>query len=168
MMELIVTMTLLALITTALVPMYSSALPAIQIRNARSDFVSFLNLVQQMAIRESREYRLYYNEDDGTYWAMYRVVLDKTDPEWDPDEAKLEPAQGRLGEKRRLPVYLRIGSANGRKDKQRDGEFIACYPQGTCDQVKITFEDERTRANAFRIETMGPLGRIEVKKWDDR
>ena len=167
MLELIVTMTLLAVLTAAVVPLYASALPSIQIRNAQNEFITFLYLVQEMAVRESREYRLYFNEDDGTYWAMYKVYLSPKDPDWDPDEAQLEPAHGRLAEKRQLPRYLRISEAAAHRDKSQDGEYIACYPQGTCDQVKVTFQDERTKKKVFRIETIGPLGRVKVKKWED-
>ena len=155
-LELIVVLSILATISAAVVPIYGSSMQSLDIHNARRDFLAVLHFVQQRAVSESREYRLYINEDEGCYWAMYLAGVE--------DEEKVfEYAPTEFGERIYFPEHLHISRINAEKDRKRKAHYVACYPNGACERIKITFEDDRGRRRRFRVETHGYMGKIEVE-----
>lgn len=154
-LELIIVMTLLAVITAAVVPVFGATLKRLQLRSAQDDFVTTLAFTQDMAVRNSREYRLYVDPDEGSYWAM-RLVSEGL------DEKKFEDVSERWGRVQYFPEYLDMRKPRLAKDRERDAYYIACYPNGACDRIKIRLEDTRDRRRKFEVETLGTLGQFEV------
>ncbi len=156
-LELIVVMTILAVISMAVVPVYVAGMTAVEIRNARSDFIATLRFIQELSIKESREYRLYISQDDGTYWVMRLSGLKDT-------EKQFEPVVEEFGVEKRLPEYLKITRVQARKERSGNARFIACLPNGASDQAVVSMRDQRMRGRSFDIEVKGVLGKVEVKE----
>jgi prepilin-type N-terminal cleavage/methylation domain-containing protein len=156
MLELIVVMALLAIITAAIVPIYGSSMASIQLKNARSSFVATINFVQARAVSESREYRVYMDEDEGSYWAGYLAGTED-------DEKQFELVTAEFGQKKFLPSYLHFDRIKARKERGSGAYYIGCYPNGACDQVEVQFRDERERNGHTAVSTLGMIGKFEVK-----
>lgn len=71
-----------------------------------------------------------------------------------------------LGEWQLLPPYIEIDSMKARRDDENGYEFLACYPNGACDEVELNFRDSRSMDRSYRLRTVGVLGTIEVKSND--
>ena len=67
-LELIVVLSILAVLTAIIVPVFGNSVSALKRRSARGDFVAQVYFVQELAVRESREMRLYIDTRKGAYW----------------------------------------------------------------------------------------------------
>lgn len=156
-LELIVVMTLLSILTAAVVPVYVSSMAAIKLRSAQNNFVAMLAHVQQTAVMEGREFRVYIDDDEMCYWTSAYVGEED-------DEKIFEDIQADYGRLKYLPEGLEFDRVKARKDRENNAKFIGCYPNGACDQVEIVLRDTRRRGNRYEIRTVGALGKIEVEK----
>ncbi|MBW7866485.1 MAG: type II secretion system protein [Candidatus Hydrogenedens sp.] len=156
-LELIVVMTILSVISMAVVPVFLSGMTAVEVRNARSDFIATLRFVQELAVKESREYRVYISEEDGTYWVMRLSGLKDT-------EKQFEPVEEEFGAEKRFPEFLKITRIKARRDRGGNARFIACLPNGASDQAVVSLQDQRVRGRSFDIEVKGVLGKVEIKE----
>jgi prepilin-type N-terminal cleavage/methylation domain-containing protein len=154
-LELIVVMTLLAIISAAVVPVFGGTLQRLQLRSAQDNFVSTLAFAQDMAVRNSREYRLYVDPEEGSYWAMYVI-------EENLEDKVFEFVTERWGQTQYFPEYLEMRRPRLNKDRELDAYYIACYPNGACDRAKIRLDDTRDRRRHFEVETLGSMGQFEV------
>ena len=68
-LELIVVLSILAVITAIIVPIYGASVSALSVRGARGDFTATIYYLQELSIQQSRELRLYVDERAGTYRA---------------------------------------------------------------------------------------------------
>jgi len=148
---------LLAIITGAIVPIYSNSMATIQLRSAQNDFVSILVFVQERAVSESLEYRLYIDDEEGSYWVMFLKGFDK-------DEEVFKQVKADFGKKQYLPTFMSIDRLKAREDRKRGVRFIGCYPNGACDRASLTIRDTRSRGRKITIETLGSLGKIRAKR----
>ena len=156
-LELLVVIALVAAISLSIVPVYVSSMNGIQMRNARNDLISVIRYAQEMAVRESREYRIYFNAQENTYRLAYLAGLDN-------DEKVFEPAGALFGQEQRLPEFLAIDRATARRDRQTREYFISCLPNGASDKATIRLRDVRMRGSRFDVEVEGPLGRVLLKE----
>ncbi len=156
-LELIVVLSLLAIITGALVPLYGSSMATIQMRSVQSDFLALLTFTQERAVAESREYRLYLDEKEGTHWVMRFARIED-------NEKVFEPVKAEWGRLTHLPKVMEFKGIKARKDRDRAAQFIGCYPNGACDTVSVTLSDTRSRKRQFTIETLGTVGKVEVDR----
>lgn len=160
-LELVVVMTLLAIISAAVVPIYANSMAAIQMRGAGNDFVARLSFVQEKAVAESCEYRLYIDDKAGTYWVAVLTGTEK-------GEKVFEPVDADYGRRTTLPEFLKLERIKARKDRELKAYYITCYPNGACDRAKVRFQDERSQKHHLEIETLGTMGKIDVKRGDRR
>lgn len=155
-LELIVVMAILAIITGMVVPIFATSFAGIQLRNARSGFLSVLYHTQERAVAESREYRLFLDTKDNSYWVEYVAEVED-------DKKTFEAVTEDFGVKQTLPVYLKFDRIRGPKDREHNANYIGCYPNGACDRVTIVLQDTRSRESRFEIKTLGTMGNVEVK-----
>lgn len=156
-LELMVVMVVLVVITTAIVPVYSSTMNALQLRNMRSEFVGLLGNVQERAVSESREYRLYIDDDNNRYWVMALRG-------YEDGEKIFERLTERFAEEQSLPRSVTINRIKAPRDKeQENAHYIGCYPNGASDRVEIVFEST-TNGNRFKVITEGVSGEIVVEE----
>ncbi len=157
MLELVVVMVLLSVLTAAVVPVYVSSMASVKLRSAQNNFVALVHHVQQSAVMEGREFRLYIDDEEMCYWVS--AYLGKED-----DEKIFEDIEAEYGTLKYLTEGLEFDRVKARKDRENNAKFIGCYPNGACDQVEVVLQDTRRRGNRFEIRTLGSLGKIEVEK----
>ena len=66
-LELLVVVALIATISLSVMPVFISSMHGIQLRNARNDLIAAIRFAQEMAVRESVEYRVYFNSQEHSY-----------------------------------------------------------------------------------------------------
>jgi prepilin-type N-terminal cleavage/methylation domain-containing protein len=154
-MEMIVVMTIIALITAGVVPVFQGTLTWARGDRAGRDFVALMKYAQETAIAESTEYRFCMNHDEGTYWLMRAAVDDDGDRIY-------ENVDDGYGAKRKLPENVHIKRPNVRYDREHKAHFVAFYASGSCDFA--TVEVEREGGDGIEINTKGRLGQFEVKE----
>jgi prepilin-type N-terminal cleavage/methylation domain-containing protein len=156
-LELLVVIIIISIISLSIVPVYISSMNGIQMRNARNDLLSSIRYAQEMAVRESREYRIYFDQEKNAYRLVCLAGLDK-------DEKVFEPAVSLLGEEQQLPEFLAIERVDARKDKLTREHFISCLPSGASDKATIRLRDVRIRGSRFEVQVEGPLGKVTLKE----
>lgn len=154
-MEMIVVMTIIALITAGVIPIFQGTLTWVRGDRASRDFVALLKYAQETAIAESTEYRFCMNHEKGTYWLM-RAAIDED------GERAYERVNDGYGAERRLPEGVSIERPDTRYDRKERAHFVAFYAGGACDYVTITIE--REDGDDIDIRTKGRLGQFEVKE----
>jgi len=154
-MEMIVVMTIIAIITAGVVPIFQGTLTWVRGDRAGRDFVALLKYAQENAIAETTEYRFYMNHKKGTYWLM-RATIDE-----DGDTVFERVADG-YGAERRLPDGVELKRPTARQDREEQAHFVAFYPGGACDYVTLNLE--RSDGDGIKIRTKGRLGQFEVKE----
>lgn len=154
--EMIVVVTLLAILSAAVVPLYGKSVRALQARSARGDFVALLLFAQELAVRESREVRLCIDEREGTYWIEgWTGGLG--------EEKTFAPLNdGQNGGLHRFPESSRLSRVRARDDGRRDVKYIACMPNGGCDRASIRISGESRGKGDTTIATTGVLGGVDI------
>lgn len=56
-----------------IVPIYSGSMTQVQMSNARSDMVSVIRYVQERAVSDALEYRIFFDREENAYWVGYGV-----------------------------------------------------------------------------------------------
>lgn len=153
-LELIVTVSILAVLTAVIVPLYGSAVTALQRRGAQGDLVARLLYAQELAVREGREIRVYLDGRAQAYWLEGWAGGDGDDKRFEP---LADPAAGGV---HTLPPGMRIARLDARTDRARRMPYVACLPNGACDRVRIRLA--RGDEPGATITTTGILGGVEV------
>lgn len=153
--ELIIVLALISVIAGMLAPMFGSTMGSIQFRNARNDLIGLIQFVQEMAVRDSREYRVYLDKRENVYW-VERLVEHKGTVK------VFEPVTEFWGQKTRLPDYVELTQVKARKSRGSDEAYVGCYPNGASDEARITIQDKRRSGRLMRLEVSGALGRVDV------
>lgn len=155
-LELIVVVALLSILTASIVPIYATSMTGARIRNARADLITALRYCQDRAVQESREYRLYLDREERSWWIERQTEVNRD------SEKVFEPLAGAEGEKHVLPEALEFRQIKARQPRKRNRYFVACYPHGVSDPAEIVIRDTRIRGGGFVIRISGPGGRITV------
>lgn len=156
-LELIVVLTLISIISGALAPMFGASIGSVQFRNARNDLIALLQFTQEIAVRDSREYRLYLDKNESAYWVEQLI-------EKNGATKTFAPVTAAYGQRKQLPPYVELTQIKARKDRRGRELFIGCYPNGASDEAQLTLTDKRSRGRKVRIDVTGPLGRVVVSK----
>lgn len=155
-LELVVVVTILAVLTAMIVPVYGDSVSAMKRRSARGDFVALLYFVQELAVRQSREVRLYIDGREGAYWVEA----------WESghgDEKEFVPVSDRAyGGVRYFPEQFEITRIRARSDRGRGIHYLSFYPNGACDRASIRVSNGGRGDGSTTITTTGVLGQIEV------
>ena len=154
--EMIVVVTVLAILTAVIVPVYGNSISAMKARSARGDFVAVVLFAQELAVRESREIRVCLDEAEGAYWIEGWVSGFGEDKVFEP------VVDGSRSGVRRFPDSIALTQVRAREDRKRDLHYIACFPNGACDRARITLGGVERGEGAVTIATTGTLGGIEV------
>ena len=151
-------MAILAVISGSIAPVYVAAMDAIRSRNARNDIISALRYAQEVAVRESREHRVYFNKDTSSYHLMRLAGLE------DDEKVFEDVTEVLAGKEYTLPESLVFESIRARRDRRTREYFVSCLPNGASDKVVIRLRDRRNRGKRFEITVEGPLGKITLKE----
>lgn len=161
--ELIIVVTMLGILTAVVVPIYSGSMASMRIRNTQSDVVALLQYIQERAVTDGREYRLYIDPRENTFWVMYLAGRDG-------DEKVFEAETREYGRERDFPEGLVVEQMSGKakKDRKRNAYYVACFPNGACDLATIRLADAANRRRHVTIKTTGVMGKLEVERAGDR
>ncbi|MBN2309716.1 MAG: type II secretion system protein [Candidatus Hydrogenedentes bacterium] len=150
--ELIVVMTILALMLGVVVPLYQGSLTWVRTDRATRDFVALMKFAQERAISHATEYRFYMDYDTGAYWLMRLAAIQ--------DGEKVFEDVPEYGGRRLLPEGLSLRGSHARNDRDREAHFIAFYATGACDYATVKLS--RGPGETTTIDTKGRLGQLEV------
>ncbi|HNT86400.1 MAG TPA: prepilin-type N-terminal cleavage/methylation domain-containing protein [Candidatus Hydrogenedentes bacterium] len=155
-LELVVVLSLIAILTGLVVPVYGGSMASMRMRGAQSDFLSLIRYVQERAITDAREYRLYIDGKENEFWVMYMTGMKD-------GEKVFEEETRDYGRRRAFPDRLVVERVRGRKDRDRNAHYITCYPNGACDVARVDMLDAQNRRRRTTIETTGVVGKNEIK-----
>ena len=154
-LELVVVLSILTVLTAVVVPVFGDALSAMKRRGARGDLIALVYYAQELAIRESRELRLYLDTREHTYWLEGWV-------DGHGDEKSFAPITGRDSGTHHLPPQLKFAHVHARTDRTRRLNYVAFMPTGACDRARIHLSPVREGEPATTIETTGVLGGLDI------
>jgi type II secretion system protein H len=153
--ELIIVLTIIAIMSAAVVPVFGGSMAKLERDHAVRDFVATLRYAQERAVTDTREYRMALDPELNQYWLLRCggiVERKKT----------FELMDERQGKAMLLPERLSMKSVKARKERQEKYYYISFYPNGACDRAEVTLQDEDGRA--VTVATKGSLGQLEVKE----
>ena len=154
-MELLVVLTILSLLMTAIVPVYQGSIGWVRTDGAVRDFMALTKYCQERAVSHGVEYRLYIDKDNGEFWATRYEVDNKG--EW-----AARPLDGDAGRRRELPRGVEVEQLKARRDREAKAHFVAFHPSGACDYATIVIR-KRT-GDKVTLNTKGRLGQLAFKE----
>ena len=153
--ELIIVLTIIVIMSAAVVPVFSGSMAKLERDHAVRDFVATLRYAQERAVTDTREYRLAIDPELNQYWLLRCAgVVER--------KKTFELIDERQGKAMFLPERLSMKSVKARKERQEKFYYISFYPNGACDRAEVTLQHEDGRA--VTVETKGSLGQLEVKE----
>ena len=164
-LEMIVVVTLIAILTGAIVPIYRGSMETVRTEHGIRDLVALLKYGQERAVTDSTEYRLYLNPEDNEYWL---ARFDGFDNEGlAVFETVTENIGGNIGIGGRIRLSSRVDMlpptayrAPNPDDERKDVYYLTMYATGASDLGKIVLVMRDRRR--FEIELTGPTGRMKV------
>ena len=156
-LELVVVMTLLSIMTMAVMPIFSGTMGEISKEASIRNILSTLEYAQARAVTRGVEYRFYFETDNNEYWLMTYWGLED-------GERVYEMIDEREGEPKRLSDGLTFGRPkNTEKDRDEDAYYIPFFPSGACGRSTIVIELEERRFGGIEISTKGSLSHFDVE-----
>src|SRR6185436_3586966 len=146
--ELMIVMTLIAIMALAAMPVFRGTFSTTRADHAARDLFAEMKAAQQGAVTGAVEYRVYFDKKHNSYWSARPGVTK------DGRRGYL-PVDVPGGESIRVPDRLKISDIKGRKAASGDAYYLAFYPSGACDAGKVTLLDELDRQRKYVIETDG-------------
>lgn len=151
--ELIIVLTILAVLSAGVVPVFNGTFGTVQSDHSTRDFAAMMRFGQERAVTDSVEYRLYLNPELGTY-GLARLK------EMDGENKVFEPVAVRQQERVQLPGRVTLKASRAKKDKATGEFYVAFYASGACDDAKIDFV--RGDGKTSSVTTQGGMGRLKV------
>jgi prepilin-type N-terminal cleavage/methylation domain-containing protein len=153
-LELVVVMTILALMAAAVVPLYQGSVTRLRSDEAGRRLLATMKFAHERAIAEGAEYRLYLDHRNNTYWVMRLDAVED-------GEKQFRNLARPYGGKRMLPEGMRMEIPTARRDSQRDAHYIAFFPSGACDYATVKLR--KSGRSMIAISTRGRLGRFDYE-----
>jgi len=155
--ELILVVTLIGILSAAVVPVFSTSIDNARERRGLRGFVAMMKHGQERAMAEGVEFRLYMQPDDNRYWLVRFSRMDG-------DERVFTLAPLPHGGIEQLPAQLAFGRLTAHRDRKRRAYYVSFYPSGACDYATIRLERPARPRHGIRITTKGTLGQFEVEE----
>ena len=152
-LELMVVVSILAVITAMVTPVFGATFKGIRSENEVRNLVSYLEYAQQRAVTDSAEYRVYFAPQLGVYWMERAVVRDGLSVAFVMvDDVNVEEAK--------LPESIALAVPRARRYRKENVYYVGFYPNGMCDDALIVLRDVDDDS-AFVIATAGSRIRWE-------
>lgn len=146
-LEIVVVVTILAIITAGVIPIFNGSLAATRTEHAVRDFHSFLQTAQSRAVSSGANHRVYIDTTARTYRLATFEGWDDGDPVFDN-----VAVEGRI--EHRLPDALAFDRRSDLNRKRGSKtSYIEFYPNGACDPATIVVTVEGDRRRAYEIVT---------------
>ena len=146
-MELMIVMTLLAILTATVTPVFRGTLTGVKAENEARDLVAMLEYAQSRAITDAVEYRVYVAPTLNSYW-LERAQMQNGRP------VSFAVVTDTVVERVNLPVNAQLAEPRARREGKEMLYYVGFYPNGMCDEalLGITDLDDDT---TFLISTEG-------------
>ena len=156
-MELMLVMTLLAVMSVMVTPIFQGSLSGARAEHSMRDLYAAMKSAQARAVTEGVEHRIYLQPEKNAYWSAHAAYS----PE---GEIGFEPLAGRSGEVVELPRDLMMEKPKARPGREGGTYYFSFYPSGGCDvaSMSVSFSDNARRKYFF--ETTGTTVRFEAPK----
>jgi len=152
-LELVVVLTLLGIMSAAVLPVFRTTFANLEQNHAVRVLVGAMRYSQERAIVDSIEFRLYLDPENGQYFLM-RLE------EANVKEKTFNPVSGSQGQRYSLPANMSMKRPRANRERGTDFYYISFYPNGACDDAKIALE--RRGRRAADIELKGTVSKIKV------
>lgn len=156
-LELVVVLSLLALMTAAVMPIYQGALSKVKAEQSIRDLIARMKYAQAMAVMEAIEHRVYFRPKENAYWIARLAVTQDM-------ETVFEPLRNVHGDYTVLPSTLRMEKPRARLDREAAAYFISFFPSGACDRATVRIAQRKARHKYYEISTTGTLSQLQVKE----
>ena len=143
--ELVVVLTLLAVMAMTVTPVFRGSLAAARADHAARDLFAELVSAQERAVTHAVEYRVYFDRKENAYWVAHAPFVGKD---------QYESIQTIQDEVVAVPDRLRISKVKGRS-AGGSTNYLAFYPHGAIDVGEVLLADASDRRRVYRIETTG-------------
>jgi len=155
-LELMVVVTILAIMFGVMTPLFRSSYTNLRIRSAYKDITASIRHAQERAIMEEREFRVNFNGRENTYWLSYRE---------DPMEfpARFVNLDTDAGRPRSLPEGVSFWNVKASRDSKTRTDYVTFYPNGAVDESRLRLRDD-VRHRSFIIETGTDEGMVIIKE----
>lgn len=152
-MELIIVMTLLAILMAGVTPIFRESITELRQKRVVTDLLSVMKYAQERAIADGVEYRFCMDRQKEKYWVERFSKLVGTEKEFimAPD-GLLKPVT--------LPDAVRFAQISAVSERGPYVKHIAFYPNGACDYASVALLIGRERVE---IETRGRIGQLKVR-----
>lgn len=153
--ELIVVMTLLAVMSMTVAPIFRGSFSGARAEHSMRDLFAAMKSAQSGAVTEAVEYRVYLVPKKNEYWIAHAAFSEE-------GEFGFEALTGRAGEVIELPSNLKMKRPNARQGEEKGTYYFSFYPSGVCDvaSVAVALSDDSRREYLF--ETTGTTVSFEV------
>ena len=154
-MELVVVMTLLAIMSLTVSPIFRGSFSGVRAEHSMRDLFAAMKSAQSGAVTEAVEYRVYLAPDENQYWIAHAVFSEE-------GEVSFEALAGRSGEVIELPSIMEMMRPKARQGEEKGTYYFSFYPSGACDiaSVAVAFSDDSRRQ--YHFETTGTTVSFEV------
>ncbi|MFP6583851.1 MAG: prepilin-type N-terminal cleavage/methylation domain-containing protein [Candidatus Hydrogenedentota bacterium] len=146
-LELMIVMSLLAVITAMVTPVFRGTLMGIRAENEARNLAGLLEYAQARSITDAVEYRVYLAPTINTYWLERAVMREGRSVSFDFVEDMLI-------ESTKLGDSLQLAKPRARRVGGESLYYVAFYPNGMCDEAVLGLRDLR-EDTVFVISTEG-------------
>ena len=162
--ELVVVLCILAVLMAAVVPMYAGSLMWARSDRACRGVAALMRYAGEMAIIEETDYRVCFDRDKGTCWAMRRVHSEEMSEEGAAEKEGnvFESLGERRGEAQALPEGIEFGKVKAQYNDEGEFYFIEFRPSGSCDFATVPIID--ADGETTRIHLRGSVGTLEIEE----
>lgn len=146
-MELMIVMTLLAIMTAAVTPVFRGTLTSVRAENEARDLVAMLEYAQARAITDAVEYRVYIAPTLNSYWLERAQMRNGR-------VTGFQTVTDQVVERTTLSTAAQLVEPRARRQGAEALYYVAFYPNGMSDEALLgifDLEDETT----FLISTEG-------------
>ena len=151
--ELVIVLTIFALMTAAVVPIYHGSITWTRSDRAIRDFLALMKYAQERALTDQVEHRFYMDYETGGYWLL-RLGEDED------EEPAFVPLGEAVADRRILPENVSLEGTKARRDRELEAHYIAFHGSGACDYATVKLDCAARRT--VTIRTKGHVGQFEV------
>lgn len=153
--ELVVVVTLLAILGMTVTPIFKGSFGSIRGDHAMRDLFAVMKAAQADAIVEAVEYRLYLDTDKDRYW-LERGAYSRE------GYLEFERVDWRDGVEVLLPDSLDMVETVAREGEERGTSYLSFYPSGACDVGEVLVQVAGEPREVYRVATTGTLVTFEA------